>query len=183
MLGTGVFLIAPTAPTMVSAASAPAPVVQSHDVTLLATGDFLRSVVGFFIGNGANAAFDCVGSACNGGNAGILVGNGGNGANGGSGGRAGLLLGNGGNGGNGSSRAILAASLGLSVNGGNGGRAGLFGGTGGNGGNGTDAQYDGLAVVTRVTAAGNGGSGGGSGLLFGNGVAAGNGGQDDAIAV
>jgi hypothetical protein len=40
------------------------------------------------IGNGIDASPDCVGNACNGGNGGLLWGNGGNGANGGSGGSA-----------------------------------------------------------------------------------------------
>lgn len=52
------------------------------------------------IGNGVDAAADCTGAACNGGNGGLLFGNGGNGANGGAGGNA-YLVGNGGTGGDG----------------------------------------------------------------------------------
>ena len=94
--------------------------MQSHDVQLTATGGFIGAIVGFFIGNGQDAAGDCVGSACNGGNGGILIGNGGDGANGGKGGNGGLLFGNGGNGGNGN---VTSATFGLSINGGDGGRA------------------------------------------------------------
>ena len=53
---------------------------------------------GMLIGNGLDAADDCTGTACNGGNAGLLFGNGGAGKNGGTGGNAGLI-GNGGAGG------------------------------------------------------------------------------------
>ena len=54
----------------------------------------IRPIVGpggWLIGNGLNAPEDCSGSECNGGNGGLLFGNGGNGANGGSGGNAGLF--------------------------------------------------------------------------------------------
>jgi len=77
-------------------------------------------------GDGLDAAADCVGRACNGGNGGLLWGNGGNGANGGSGGHAGLI----GNGGNGSDAVALGQA------GGNGGDGGLIFGNGGNGGRG-----------------------------------------------
>ena len=100
----------------------------------------------------------CVaGSPCNGGNAGLLFGNGGNGYDGGSGGSA-YLYGLGGNGGN----AVDFGLLGETNNGGNGGQGGIFGGTdsggnlfkggGGNGGNGIHG--------------GNGGDGGDSGWGF-----------------
>ena len=65
-----------------------------------------------------------IGSACNGGNAGLLWGNGGAGANGGRGGNAGIIFGIGGNGGN--------AGNGV-INGGDAGQAVLFG-AGGRGG-------------------------------------------------
>ena len=51
---------------------------------------------GWLIGNGIDAAEDCEGDACNGGDGGLLWGNGGNGANGGDGGNAGFWFGNGG---------------------------------------------------------------------------------------
>ena len=118
VVGTTVALTMPLGTASLFAA-APAPAVQTQDITLTATaGGVLGSFIGFFIGNGTNAAADCVGSACNGGNAGILLGDGGNGANGGKGGNAGLLFGNGGNGGNGN--FVLAGTFGLSVNGGSG---------------------------------------------------------------
>ena len=108
--------------------------------------DPISALIGFFIGNGADAAADCVGDACNGGNAGILFGNGGAGANGGKGGNAGLLLGNGGAGGDGSVAGVA---------GGAGGRGGLIFGDGGDGGAG------GLGAA--------GGDGGNAGLLVGDG--------------
>lgn len=102
---------------------------------------------GWLIGNGLDAPEDCTGSACNGGNGGLLFGNGGHGANGGNGGNAGLF-GNGGNGGNGATGAngLAATTAGgtgdVGQNGGAGGRGGngglLFGngGAGGTGGQG-----------------------------------------------
>ena len=143
--GATAFIAAPpSAPSIFAASAAPAPVVQSHDVQLTATGGFIGAIVGFFIGNGQDAAGDCVGSACNGGNGGILIGNGGDGANGGKGGNGGLLFGNGGNGGNGN---VTSATFGLSINGGDGGRAGLFGNAG-NGGDGLDAIWVSDGVVS-----------------------------------
>ncbi|WP_059020358.1 hypothetical protein [Mycobacterium sp. M26] len=56
-------------------------------------------IIGIFIGNGADAQPGCVGTACNGGNAGLLFGNGGNGLDGGTGGNGGFFFGRGGNGG------------------------------------------------------------------------------------
>src|SRR5690349_1180280 len=58
-------------------------------------------ILGIFIGDGADAQPGCVGAACNGGNAGILFGDGGKGLNGGSGGNGGLFFGAGGQGGDG----------------------------------------------------------------------------------
>ncbi|KKF00375.1 hypothetical protein WN67_19140, partial [Mycolicibacterium obuense] len=86
----------------------------------------LRPMVGpggWLIGDGVDAAADCAGAACNGGNGGLLLGNGGQGANGGAGGNAGFI-GNGGAGGAG----------GIGQAGGDGGRGGTFFGTGGTGG-------------------------------------------------
>ena len=60
--------------------------------------DPVSSLIRLFIGNGVDAATDCVGTACNGGNGGLFLGSGGRGANGGNGGHAGLI-GNGGVGG------------------------------------------------------------------------------------
>lgn len=79
---------APAASTTVSANKAQAA------LSITSNGPFLG-----LIGDGLDAASDCVGSACNGGRGGLLWGNGGDGANGGTGGDAGLF-GNGGNGGN-----------------------------------------------------------------------------------
>ena len=135
--GAGAFIAAPPSVPSIFAAAVPSPVVQSHDVQLTATGGFIGAIVGFFIGNGQDAAGDCIGSACNGGNGGILIGNGGDGANGGKGGDGGLLFGNGGNGGNGN---VTSATFGLSTDGGDGGRAGLFGNAG-NGGDSLDAVW------------------------------------------
>ncbi|MCV7060676.1 hypothetical protein H7I76_09365, partial [Mycolicibacterium vaccae] len=81
---------------------------------------------GWLIGHGLDAAADCAGAACNGGNGGLLFGNGGSGANGGAGGRA-FLIGDGGRGGD-------AGAVGVA--GGHGGRGGLLGGNGGDGGDG-----------------------------------------------
>lgn len=112
---------------------------------------------GLLIGNGLNAAADCTGAACNGGDGGLLWGFGGNGANGGAGGKAGLFGGNGGVGGAGLSGQA----------GGAGGNAGLFGagGRGGTGGTGSSGGAGGRGGLL----AGNGGAGGAGGL----GVAAG----------
>ncbi|MDP9115700.1 MAG: hypothetical protein M3O28_00225, partial [Actinomycetota bacterium] len=52
--------------------------------------DLISGLISVFISNGADAAADCTGDACNGGNAGLLFGSGGAGANGGTGGNAGL---------------------------------------------------------------------------------------------
>ena len=61
----------------------------------------LRPIIGpggWLIGDGLDATAGCTGDACNGGNGGLLWGNGGDGANGGN---AGFLFGDGGNGGDG----------------------------------------------------------------------------------
>ena len=56
---------------------------------------------GWLIGNGLDAVEGCEGAACNGGNGGLLGGDGGNGLHGGKGGDAGWWFGNGGHGGGG----------------------------------------------------------------------------------
>ena len=113
----------------------------------------------------------CVaGSPCNGGNAGLLFGNGGNGYDGGSGGSA-YLYGLGGNGGN----AVDFGLLGETNNGGTGGQGGIFGGTdsGGNlfkggGGNG------GFAVTGAVEMKSGGPGGGAEGNALGGSGGGGN---------
>jgi Tuberculosis necrotizing toxin len=118
---------------------------------------------GLLIGDGFSFdASTCTGSAtaCNGGRAGLLLGNGGNGWNGGNGGTAGLI-GDGGNGGAGAS-GVTAAKGG---NGGNGGSAVLIG-NGGIGGS--------VAAYPLTPPAGSaGGAGGNGGLLLGSGGAGG----------
>lgn len=105
---------------------------------------------GWLIGNGYSftendvdvSPFCTKGSPCNGGNAGLLFGDGGNGYDGGSGGNS-YIYGEGGNGGN----AVDFGVVSENNDGGNGGHGGIFGGTdsssgtlfragGGNGGNG-----------------------------------------------
>ena len=122
IVGSTVLLVVPAgSPSALATSPTPAPVVQTRDVQLTAAGDVIGKIVGLFVGNGTDAAANCTGAACNGGRAGILIGDGGSGANGGAGGRAGLLFGNGGNGGNGN---YVIAGFGLSVNGGKGGSGG-----------------------------------------------------------
>jgi hypothetical protein len=67
----------------------------------------VSSLIAVFIGNGTNAPANCTGAACNGGNAGLLIGTGGAGANGGSGGNGGVNDGAGGTGGNGGHPGLL----------------------------------------------------------------------------
>ena len=128
-------------------------------------------------GDGDNATADCNIGTCDGGNGGLIFGNGGNGANGGNGGNAGWF-GNGGNGGDGNpDRGYIV--------GGNGGDAGWFG-NGGNGGNGTNSYIipnptpeatPGQNTYIKIVAEA-GGNGGNGGLLAGNGGNGGNGGSD-----
>jgi hypothetical protein len=149
---------------------------------------------GLLIGNGFSydAATCLVGSTCNGGRGGFLLGNGGNGYGGGNGGRA-FLIGNGGNaavgieyeappktqgagvpGGNGGNGGLLVGNGGVGgpgtpgTAGGAGGRGGLFfgaGGRGGPGGAGTLTCSE--PACTLATPPGNGGRGGNGGLLQG----------------
>ncbi|MEH3139197.1 MAG: hypothetical protein PGN37_03260 [Mycobacterium kyogaense] len=109
---------------------------------------------GWLIGNGLDAQEGCEGRACNGGNAGLLFGTGGDGLNGGDGGKGGLYFGVGGVGGEGVAGGV----------GGRGGDGGFFfgvggaGGQGGTGADGTDPGEDGQA-------GGKGGAGGRGGFL------------------
>lgn len=141
--------------------------------TASAAGNPLQDFIGLFIGNGTaehpNAGLligngyswtvqTCTqGKPCNGGQAGLLFGNGGNGFNGGNGGRA-FLIGNGGAGGVGTVGGPEAAVDGGS--GGSGGIGGLLLGDGGAGGAG-GLSYNGVG--------GAGGHGGSAGWLSLNG--------------
>ena len=160
----------------------------------ISNGTAANPNAGLLIGNGFSydAATCLVGSTCNGGRAGFLLGNGGNGYGGGNGGRA-FLIGNGGNaavgieyeappetqgagvpGGNGGNGGLLVGNGGVGgpgtpgTDGGAGGRGGLFfgaGGRGGPGGAGTLTCSE--PACTLATAPGNGGRGGNGGLLQG----------------
>ena len=141
-------------------------------------------ILNIFVGNGADAdPVTCSGATCNGGDAGLFIGNGGAGANGrfnaatgtnsagGNGGNAGLFFGSGGNGGNGvnggftlvAGTASPAGTPVQATSGGNGGNAGFIGngGDGGAGGGGVG----GLNGVNPVGAAEPGLRGGGSTAL------------------
>src|SRR5690242_11372238 len=102
----------------------PTPTGLAAALTEIGAGRPIIGPGGWLIGNGLDAAVDCSGAACNGGDAGILFGNGGKGANGGTGGNAGLF-GAGGDGGDGTAAGVA---------GGHGGAGGMFGGNGGSGG-------------------------------------------------
>jgi len=142
-----------------------------------ATGDPVKTVIGFFIGNGADAAADCTGSACNGGNGGLFLGNGGSGAYGGSGGNAGFLFGNGGDGGKGYDAEVIDGEYYGANGGGNGGHGGFFFGNGGAGGGGGSDTTD----LSGTSVGADGGAGGNAGLFYGNGGSGGNGGQALAL--
>ena len=171
-----------------------------------AAGDFVSIFIGngtaenpnagLLIGDGYTFTADDVGgpnctagSPCNGGNAGLLFGNGGGGYDGGKGGNA-YLYGGGGNGGN----AVDFGLVGEDNFGGDGGVGGFLGGTdplgnfftegggnggnginGGNGGNGGSAGFFGIAVAGNAGKGGNGGAGTSTNPNGGNG---GNGGQE-----
>ena len=119
---------------------------------------------GVLIGNGVDAADDCTGAACNGGNAGLLFGNGGAGKNGGTGGNAGLI-GKGGAGGDAVAVTAMGTANAVGTAGGAGGKGGTLIGWGGAGGKGADA------TATQGDATGGRGGDGGSGGLFGGGGA------------
>ena len=153
-----------TAATVGSAAPLQSPLALPPSASANAVSDPISGFISFFISDGTadhpNAgilvgngysfdAVSCTGSsACNGGTAGMLIGNGGNGFNGGNGGWAGFFAGAAGDGGD------AAADCATECDGGRGGNAGLFG-TGGDGGAGTGI--------------GRGGSGGRGGWLYGTG--------------
>ena len=122
----------------------------------ISNGTAANPNAGLLIGNGFSydAASCPVGKTCNGGNGGLLFGDGGNGFNAGNGGSAGLI-GNGGNGGNapGAFAPPNTDNGNGYVNGGDGGNGGLLYGNGGMGG----------AASTDAT----GGKGGTGGLFFG----------------
>jgi len=124
----------------------------------ISNGTAAQPNAGLLVGNGFSYdSTTCpVGRTCNGGTAGLLFGDGGNGYNAGNGGSAGLW-GNGGNGGNapGAFSPPNTVNGNGYVNGGNGGNGGLFFGNGGSGG----------AASTDAT----GGNGGAGGLFFGAG--------------
>jgi hypothetical protein len=137
----------------------------------------LGNPIAFFVGDGADADPLTCGTNCNGGNAGILMGNGGNGANGGSGGNAGFFIGDGGNGSDGADATLVGGVYTGNTAGGNGGWGGFLVGNGGNGGNGgsdtTALAGDGVGA--------DGGTGGTGGILSGNGGTGGNGGDATSI--
>ena len=107
----------------------------------------------------------------------IFIGNGADGLlPGADGGDAGLFIGNGGNGADG----IFNPLTGTSNDGGNGGNAGIFFGDGGNGGdgvNGRPAEYLLGAQILPAAEATDGGNGGSGAFFIGNGGAGGNGGE------
>ncbi len=191
-------------PALTPPASTPAPIAkaaasqQNPLEFLFSDGTITHPDAGLLIGNGYNWVSyggQCVSGPCNGGNGGLLFGNGGNGFSGGDGGRSGFI-GNGGNagaGGNGGGRGgnggFIAGNGGNGADGGRGGNAGLIG-NGGNGGNGGKTFNGGSGGdggnsgsfgnggaggnADRNTPGGTGGSGGNSGLFLGNGGAGGN---------
>ena len=155
----------PSAAPFTAAASTPAAAtivkVQPGPVVsfFISDGTPSRPNAGLLIGNGFTfTANTCAATTrCDGGHAGLLLGNVGGGFNGGNGGQAGFFVGNGGAGGGG--LKFLGGS------GGNGGSAGLFG-NGGDGG-----SYGESFPFLPGSRGGNGGNGG---LLYGNGGQGGN---------
>lgn len=104
---------------------------------------------GWSIGDGVDAAADCTGDACNGGDGGWLFGCGG-----GDGGRGGLLIGNGGDGADG------LASTNPAIAGGDGGRGGDAGPLGSGGRGGAGGAGAGWTNGAKGTNAGDWGTGG-----------------------
>ena len=178
LVGVGALLV--TSPAVGSqGAVAPTHSVYSHDVQLTAEQyGFVGKIVqifasngteshpnaGLLVGNGysytsANDSY-CQSHTCNGGNGGLLIGNGGNGWNshtygkpGGDGGNAGLFgLGNGGSGGNGVEALYspAGARLNAATAGGKGGNAGVFGNGGAGGRGGVDSGPDNALVDAVV---------------------------------
>lgn len=139
------------------------------------------------IGNGANGTA----ASPNGGDGGILYGNGGNGFSqttagvaGGAGGAAGSsFIGNGGNGGAGGAGGAAALfSSGVGGAGGSGGTALLLGSGGAGGNGGTGGANSGSLFASPGGTGGAGGHGGAGGLIWGNGGAGGNGGNGGTTA-
>lgn len=154
-------------------ATSSGPVISFIDL-FISNGTASHPDAGLLIGNGYSfTAITCVSvQACDGGRAGLLVGDGGAGFNGGDGGNGGLL-GNGGGGGDGvagikGGSGGNGGSAGLFGNGGKGGSAprGVVGASGGNGGRAGLFLGDGGAGGSASTGA-DGGDGGPGGLLFG----------------
>ena len=121
---------------------------------------------GWLIGNGLDAVEGCEGAACNGGDGGLLGGDGGNGLHGGKGGDAGWWFGNGGHGGDGFASEGYAASAG-----GDGGSGGYFFGFGGDGGDAGDGAVKSSSGVYVGYSGGDGGRGGAGFGTGGNGGA------------
>ena len=142
---------------------------------------------GWLIGDGIDADPTTCTAPCNGGNAGLLWGNGGKGALGGNGGNAGLWIGNGGSGGNGVDAEYdptTGALIHAATAGGRGGSAGLMIGDGGDGGNGgaddNKSDYD-PTGSTDDAFGGAGGRGVGGGWLLGGGGSGGDGGEARSV--
>lgn len=150
--------VAPAAAPVVWTAAKAANPVQNVVGIFIGDGTATHPNAGLLIGNGYSwTAQTCnEGKPCNGGRAGLLLGNGGNGFAGGNGGSAGLF-GDGGGGGAGVNGGA----------GGNGGRAGLVLGDGGDGGDGGSGTIRGGA----------GGAGGSAGMFSGSGGTGGAGGS------
>ena len=121
---------------------------------------------GSIIGNGIDADPNCT-TSCDGGNGGLLLGNGGAGKNGGKGGNAGLI-GNGGAGGDIAADDIVTTTDTKAA-------LGKTGGAGGNGGVLAGGAAQAVRVATSISEQGDatggaGGAGGNSGLFGGGGV-------------
>lgn len=123
---------------------------------------------GWLIGNGLDAAADCTGAACNGGNGGLVSGNGGNAGSGADGGNGG----DGANGGTGGKGGVFGKS----------GETGTSGTTGstGNGGTGGSGGTGGTSGKYSSKGSFNDGSPGDSGGASGANGAGGSGGQGGA---
>lgn len=142
-------------PTGKAVSSEPGPLIS----IFVSDGTLNNPNAGLLIGNGFSFDADtCPNGGCDGGRAGLVYGNGGNGWGGGDGGSAGLI----GNGGDASPTARPYFKLGVGAPGGNGGNGGLLFGNGGAGG--------------PATTGANGGRGGNGGLFFGVGGVGGFGG-------
>ena len=164
--------------SFVGSSGAPTP------LALASANPVLRPIIGpggWLIGNGLDAAEDCEGNACRGGDGGLLWGNGGDGRYGYDGGNAGFLFGDGGDGGGGLD-AFYREGTGeklAATDGGRGGRGGFLFGNGGNGGDGGSDEnlLDADDPEDNDAEGAKGGNGGGGGLLGGEGGDAGWGGD------